>query len=109
MTPRTATSSRGCEESQMVARVSAGYQNWYGCPSRVDTLRNRDAKSAHKCSGFGEGYTEPEDLLSLRAVHVCADLATSQLWSHWTTGQGSELAKAADACGTLGNVKGELH
>jgi len=72
----------------------------------VDTLGNRDAKSAHKCSGFGGGYTEPEDLLLLRAVHACADLATSQLWSHWTTGQGSELAKAADACGTLGNVKG---
>jgi hypothetical protein len=109
MTPRTATSSRGCEESQMVAQVSAGYQNWYGCPSRVNTLGNRDAKSARKCSGVGEGYTEPEDLLSLRAVQACADLATLQLRSHWTTGQGSELAKAADACGTLGNAKGELH
>ena len=75
----------------------------------MDTLGTRGTKSARRCSGVGEGYTEPEDVLSLRAVHTCADLATSQLWSHWTTGQGSELAKAADACDTLGNAKGELH
>jgi hypothetical protein len=93
----------------MVAQASARYQNWYGCPSRSDRRGPCSAKVARRCSGVGEGYTEPEESLSLQVAHACADLATSQLWSHWTTGQGSELAKAADACSTLGNAKGELH
>jgi hypothetical protein len=93
----------------MVAQVSAGYQNWYRCPSRSDRRGPCSAKAAHRCDGVGEGYTEPEGLLSLRIAHACADLATSQLWSHWTTKQGSKLAKAADECSTLGNAKEELH
>jgi hypothetical protein len=75
----------------------------------MDTFGTRGTKSARRCSGVGEGYTEPEDMLSLRAVHACMDLATSQLWSYWTIGQVSEIPKAADECGTLGNAKGELH
>jgi hypothetical protein len=99
----------GCEVSQMVAQVSAGYRNRYGCPSRSDRRGPRSAKAACRCDGIGEGYTEPEESLSLWVAHACADLATSQLWSHWTIEQGSELAKAADMCGTLRNTKGELH
>jgi hypothetical protein len=99
----------GCEESQMVTQVSTGYQNWYGCPSRSDRRGPCSAKAACRCNGVGEGYIEPEESLSLRVTHACADLATSQLLLHWTTKQGSELAKATDTCSTLRNAKGELH
>jgi hypothetical protein len=93
----------------MVTQVSMGYQNWYGCPSRSDRRGPRSAKAACRCDGVGEGYTESEESLSLQVAHACADLATSQLWSHWTTEQGSEFAKAANTCNTLRNAKGELH
>jgi hypothetical protein len=93
----------------MVAQASVGYQNWYGCQSRSDRHGTRLAKAAHRCGSVGEGYTEPEESLSLRVAHACADLTTSQLWSHWTTRQVSEIPKAADTCGTLRNTREELH
>jgi hypothetical protein len=93
----------------MVTQASAGYWNWYGCLSRSDRCGPRSAKAACRCGGVGEGYTEPEELLSLWVAHACADLTTWQLWSHWTTRQVSRIAKAADACGKLRNAKGELH
>jgi hypothetical protein len=93
----------------MVMQASVGNQNWYGCPSRSDRCGPRSAKAAHRCGGVREGYTELEELLSLWVAHTCVDLATWQQWSHWTTRQVSKIAKAADTCGKLRNVKGELH
>jgi hypothetical protein len=93
----------------MVVQVSAGYWSWYKCPSRSDRRGPRSAKATCRCDGVREGYTEPEESLSLQVAHACADLATLQLWPHWTTEQGSELAKATDMCGTLRNAKGELY
>ncbi len=39
----------------------------------------------------------------------CARLATPYLRPHWTSEGSPEFAKSADACGTLGNAKVELH
>jgi hypothetical protein len=51
-----------------------------------------------------KGCTEPEESQSLLVVHTRACFATSQLGPHWTTRCSSEIAKAADACGTLGDA-----
>jgi len=54
----------------------------------------------------GKGCTEPENPQPqpLLVVHACARLTTPQLGPHWATGCSSEIAKAADACGTLGDA-----
>jgi hypothetical protein len=51
------------------------------------------------------GCTESEKLQPLLVVHACARLATPQLGPHLATGCSSEIAKAADACSTLGDTE----
>jgi hypothetical protein len=75
----SATSKWGCEASQVIAQVSAEYENLKGCPPRYDTPGTEIAKGARQCRDPGSENSQTALVRKLGAVmpvHVRAESDT---------------------------------